>query len=362
MMKQFQIEKTNLSNVQILNGEKPETADGEVLLRVERFGLSANNITYAVAGDTLGYWQFFPPLEAGTENWGVMPVWGFGEVIESKTDEILVGERLFGYFPPATYLKMKPTEISKYLLVDGSAHRAQLPKGYNVYRRVDSEPGYDRAGDDTRMLLFPLYLTSFALWDQMKEQSWYGAEQVILISASSKTSIGLAYALESEKSSVSVTGLTSRGNMEFVSSLGIYDNVVNYDDVETVSQKPSVIVDMAGNGDLLGHLHTYLGDHMRQTLSVGLTHWDTKRRSSDVIKDRTEFFFAPSQIQKRIKEWGSDEFNKRTAGFVQQAAIKSSQWLNMRKLDGLEGLNSVYSDVLEGKMKPEDGLLIEMPL
>ena len=49
-------------------------------LRVERFGLTANNVTYGAFGDQLGYWQFF----AAPEGWGRIPVWGFGEVVASR--------------------------------------------------------------------------------------------------------------------------------------------------------------------------------------------------------------------------------------------------------------------------------------
>ena len=36
-------------------------SDGEVRLRVDRVGLSANNVTCAVLGQPLRYGQFFPP-------------------------------------------------------------------------------------------------------------------------------------------------------------------------------------------------------------------------------------------------------------------------------------------------------------
>ena len=49
--------KTRLVDVEI----DDELASGEVLLRVDRMALTANNISYASAGDTLGYWRFFPP-------------------------------------------------------------------------------------------------------------------------------------------------------------------------------------------------------------------------------------------------------------------------------------------------------------
>lgn len=47
-------------------------ADGQVRVRVERFALTANNITYAAMGGMLEYWQFFPSDETG---WGIVPVW-----------------------------------------------------------------------------------------------------------------------------------------------------------------------------------------------------------------------------------------------------------------------------------------------
>ena len=156
-------------------------------------------------------------------------------------------------------------------------------------------------------------------------------------------------------------GLTSAGNREFVEGLRIYSSVVCYDEIASkVEKQPTAIVDMAGNADLLGELHMHLGEHMMRTLSVGLTHWEAERRSSNVIKDRTEFFFAPSRIQHRMKDWGAAEFNAKSAAFVMDAGNKSSQWLNLKTLDGLEGLASVYDAVLEGKADPRDGLLIEM--
>ncbi len=358
-MRQFQITKDQISDVRLVSCDAPVAGEGEILLKVERFGLSANNITYAVAGDTLGYWQFFEPLGEETKGKGLMPVWGFAEIVESHVADLPVGERIFGYFPPADLVVMKPEGTTPAHFFDSSEHRAHLPKGYNIYRRVEAEPGYTRAGDDIRMLLYPLYVTAFVIADQLEENRFYDADTVLIISASSKTSIGLAYALEA--SGNNVVGMTSKGNREFVESLGVYGSVVCYDDLEAeIAQNPSVIVDMAGNADLLGQLHMHLGEHMMRTLSVGLTHWEAERRSSAVIKDRTEFFFAPARIQQRMKDWGAAEFNAKSAKFIMDAAQKSNAWLNLKTLDGLDGLASVYPQVLEGKADPRDGLLIEM--
>ena len=361
-MKQFQIHKADLATTRIVEIDQAEIepGEGEILVKVDGFGFSANNITYTVAGETLGYWQFFPPVGEDAEGWGVLPVWGFAEVVSSNLEALKVGERLFGYFPPATHLLMSPEGISDAQFFDGAGHRAQLPKGYNIYRRVDAEPGYDKAGDAMRMLLFPLYITSFCLWDLMKEHGWYGAKQIIIVSASSKTSIGLDYALHADDEAPEVVGLTSAGNMAFVESLGIYDTCLDYGDLDSVEAKPTAIVDMSGNAEVLGRLHAHLGANMVRTLNVGLTHWESPRKDHKINRDRSEFFFAPSQIQKRMKEWGAEGFGEKSSAFIQQTAAKSESWLELKKIDGLDGVEKIYSEALRGDMRPQEGLIVEL--
>ncbi len=361
-MTQFQITKADMadSRFALIDPAAVEAGDGEITVAIERFGFSANNITYAVAGDRLGYWQFFPPVGEDVEGWGVVPVWGFADIVKSGVDELPVGERLFGYFPPATHLKMKPVDVSAGHFFDGSPHRADLPRGYNIYRRVGAEPGYDRAHDDLRMLLFPLYLTGFALWDQLKDNDWYGAEQIILTSASSKTSIGLAYALEGDSDAPPVIGLTSDGNADFVEGLGAYDETVTYDTLEkTIATKPTVIVDMAGNGVVLGRLHKHLSDAMLKTINVGMTHWGGERGNPDINRERSEFFFAPSRIQQRMKEWGPAEFDARSTGFISDAMAKSAKWLDLTVQEGMDGFEATFADMRDNKVLPNVGIVVK---
>ena len=99
--------KSDLPRTRIREQEMPALKEGEILLRIDRFALTANNITYGVVGEKFGYWNFFP---AG-EGWGVIPVWGFAEVIGSRHAEVQQGERLYGYFPMATHLVMVPARV-----------------------------------------------------------------------------------------------------------------------------------------------------------------------------------------------------------------------------------------------------------
>ncbi len=361
---QFQVRKKTFFEGRIKTTPATDLTlgEGDVLVKIEKFAYTANNITYAVAGDMIGYWKFFPPAEDPNQEWGILPVWGFAEVVESNLEEIPVGDRLYGYFPPATHLKLHPTKVSQKRFIDGSPHRLKLPIGYNIYQRVLAEPGYSPEFDRERMLLFPLHLTSFCIWDALQDQDWYGAEQVLILSASSKTSIGLAYALQADEKAPKCIGITSPRNLEMVQNLGLYDQCLTYDQATTVQNVPTVIVDMSGNANVLLALHQYLGDHMKFTSNVGLTHWDnaSAKPKEGIITDRSQFFFAPGHIQKRMKEWGPAIFDQKTTDFLKTTAAKTKQWLEFKKVEGLAGLMEVHPAVCSGKIPAKQGLIVEM--
>lgn len=365
-MQEFQTKKANITESRLVKTPSATINDNEVLVKVDRFAFTANNITYAAMGEALQYWQFFPPhgengKQDNTEKWGVIPVWGFADVHKSNHPELAVGDRLFGYFPPADSLVMKPTKVTPMSLSDGSAHRAQLPPTYNMYQRVNHERGYDKTNDNQRMLLFVLHMASFCLYDLLKSSHWFGAEQIVIISASSKTSTGLAYGLVSDKEAPHIIGLTSAHHLDFVNSMDAYDSVLSYGDLEQIdATKPTVIIDMSANADLLSQLHTHLGDNMRYTSNVGLTHWDEARGTDAIIKARSHQFFAPNHIQRRMKEWGFDEFNERSMSYIMESVAKTTPWLKIKELDGLSDLSKVYQDVCDGKIGPDEGLVVVM--
>lgn len=362
-MPEFQVKKEQFTECRVVDGA-PATAalaDGQIRVRVERFAYTANNITYAATGDRIGYWQFFPPGADDSGDWGIIPVWGFAEIAESRAGDLPVGERVFGYFPPATTFDMTPVNVAEAGFVDGAEHRASLPPGYNRYQRVAAEPGYNPAGDDLRMLLWPLHITSFCLWDSLQDNDWYDAEQLLIVSASSKTSIGLAYALADDESSPPVIGITSQRNQAFVDKLGLCSKSMSYDDLESIdADKKTVIVDMAGNAGTLSALHTRLGDNMRRCINVGLTHWGDTGSSGGMIRERSEFFFAPAHIQKRFKDWGPEGFARKTSGFVASTAARSRDWLELAEIDGLAGLAAVHKDVCSGQVDASKGLIVRL--
>ena len=231
--------------------------DGALLIGINRFAFTANNITYAVLGDQLKYWQLFP----APESFGNIPVWGFGDVIASRHPGISEGESLFGYFPMATHLVIEAADVSKRGLRDAAAHRQGVAPVYNIYARVNGDAAYAGRQGDYQALLRPLFMLSFLVDDFLAENEFYGARSVILSSASSKTAFGLAHLLHTLRKGIRVIGLTSAANADFVGSLGCYDEIVTYDRVTSMpSDQPVAFVDMAGNSALRETLHRHFGD------------------------------------------------------------------------------------------------------
>jgi hypothetical protein len=351
----FIVARTDLKRTDIKQVELKCRA-GEVVLAVAHFALTANNITYAVAGDSMNYWQFFP----AAEGWGRIPVWGFAEVIASQHAEVKVGERVYGYLPMSTHVIIEPQRVTAGGFIDGASHRASLPPVYNQYQRVPKRPA---AEEQARMILNPLFMTSFLIDDFLADNEFFGARSVILSSASSKTSLGLAFELHRKRrDAIEVIGLTSPGNVEFCEGLGYYDRIVTYEALESLeSSQPSVFVDMAGNGSVLRRIHTHFGDALRHSCLVGATHWEGRGGAgrATLPGPAPALFFAPAQIQKRNKEWGADGFRAAYDQAWNAFQPDVHRWLEVRTIKGLSNAEAAYRELLAGRTPPSVGLVIE---
>ena len=105
---------------------------------VRRVSITTNNVTYALFGERMSYWQFFPSPQEG---WGVVPVWGFAEVVDSAQPDIAVGARYFGYWPLADTVDLLPTKVSPSGFIDGAAHRAAIAVDLQPLQRCAIQPG-----------------------------------------------------------------------------------------------------------------------------------------------------------------------------------------------------------------------------
>ena len=334
-------------------------AAGKAVLTIDRFALTANNITYGAFGDQMSYWDFFP----ASAGYGHIPVWGFADVIAAPAASGLqIGERLYGYFPMATHLAIEPGKVSGKRVIDTSAHRAKLPAVYNAYERTTADPDYMRAQEASQMILRPLTVTSFLIADVLDDNKLFGARQVLVSSASSKTSLGLALCLKKlGRGDLTVTGLTSAGNRAFVESTKLYDRVVDYGAVSTLDANvPSVYVDMAGSATVLTSVHQHFRDALKYSCRVGATHVDDIAGRMDVPGAKPVFFFAPTQVQKRLADWGPGGLEQRYGALWGDLVTTFARWMKIDERRGADAVLAAYHETLEGRQKAETGLVLSM--
>jgi hypothetical protein len=339
--------------------QPPALGPGQALLHVDSFGLTANNVTYAVFGDAMSYWKFFPTSEP---DWGRVPMWGFAEVEASEADGVEPGTRLYGYLPPSSHLVVTPSRAGGTGFVDATQHRAALPAAYNGYQATAADPFYSEGTEALQMLLRPLFMTSFLIDDQLDDDGLAARGPVVISSASSKTAIGTAFLL-SHREGVEVVGLTSERGAEFAEGLGIYGSVVLYEDAGSLGGGgPATFVDIAGDGAVRRAVHEAYGDDLLASIAVGATHHEEFAAGGGgaLPGPAPALFFAPDRVAKRTADWGGAGFAERAAGAWRPFCAWTGGWLEVLEGEGFGAVERAWGEVLDGRVPPQQAHVVSL--
>ena len=354
----IEVLRSDFHRVRTVDPAPGPLAAGDARVTIETFALSSNNISYAAFGDALRYWEFFP-AEPGAEgeSWGRIPVWGYARVTESDSPDLAVGERLYGYWPMGSSLDITPGRANDRGVSDLAPHRAEMSSTYSRYMRVAADPMLASGREAHQMLLFPLFYTSFLADDFLADNDDFGSDVTIVSSASSKTAIGVAHCARVRGRRC--VGLTSAANLAFTEGLGVYDTVLTYDRIGELTVEPSEYVDLAGNAAVTRAVHERLGDALTHSMIVGGTHWDATGDSSGAALPgpRPSFFFAPTQITKRVQEWGQETMDARLGAAWDDYAAWCDTWIEFRDFVGPEAVTAAYLELLEAGADPRVGYI-----
>jgi len=358
------IDRDDVTQAALVSDPAVALASGEVRVRLDSYAMTANNITYAVFGkpaglfgNDQGYWDFFATRDAP----GRLPVWGFATVTESAAEGIEVGDRFYGYYPMASEAVLTAGHIGPGGFTDVTPRRTTLPPIYNHYQRIEALHDYRPADHDYWPVFRPLFLTGWMIADQFEDDSDYGAEQILIASASSKTAIGLGFSLAQRQGHRPQTiGLTSKANVADLDAQRIYDRVIAYEDIMTLNAgTPSALVDMAGNGAVTRTVHSHFGNNLKASIIVGKSHWDADGGEAALPGPERQGFFAPGRSQKRIADWGGPAFGQKIAeawtGFMDVAP----RLARIDKRSGGEAALAAYKEMLSGRADPKAGIVVE---
>jgi len=362
---ELRVRKDRLSTSILRTTPLGPLADGNVRVAIENFALTSNNITYAAMGDAMQYWQFYPVADSGDGMaWGRIPVWGFGTVQASRHPDVVVGERIYGYFPMSSAVDLMPAKVCEASFLDASPHRAALHRVYNQYMRCAADPFYTSDTEGIQALLRPLFTTSWLIDDFLADNDYFGAATngakpvLLLSSASSKTAYGTAFQMAQRKG-VEVVGLTSAGNVAFCKSLGCFQRVLTYDELDAISpDAPSIYIDFSGNAPLRKAVHTHCKG-LQYSCSIGATHLSDLGGAKELPGPKATLFFAPAQIKKRSEEWGPVDLGQRLVQswntFIAAVSQPEKPWLHVMHHTGPAAVQACYLEVLGGKSDPKLG-------
>ena len=338
-----------------------ELSSNQVLLAIEKFSFTSNNITYGVLGDQMNYWKFFPTQQAG---YGIIPAWGMAKVIISNHPDVQFEQRFYGYYPMSTHLMVTLDKVSDFGFADRAEHRRGLPSIYNFYSNTKNDPSFTPETEDLISIFRPLFITSFLIDDHLADEGFYNATQIILTSASSKTAQALACLLAKRKKenglNFNLLGLTSTKNVDFVKQLGWYDQTVSYDEISNLdTNMKSIIVDFTGNHSVQYQLQTLLNDNLVYNCLVGLVDWKNLKGEKRLPK-KGIVFFAPTYAEKRQKEWGIAGFQQKIGIAWQQFISAIQSIISIKEYAGPDQLQQLHLDMLLGKIDPKDGNMVRL--
>ncbi|MFC5343133.1 DUF2855 family protein [Brevundimonas staleyi] len=351
--------KSSLRETRVAPDPTPsDLAEGEVLLALDRFSLTTNNITYAAYGDAIGYWTVFP---TGDPAYGMMPVWGFADIAASRAEGLEVGARVFGYFPMADTLLVQAEKISRGGFADASPWRKKVPDIYNRYVLCAADRNYEKALENAEALFRPLFVTSYTAVDFLRDAGFFGAKRIVISSASSKTAYGSAWCLENDE--VEVVALTGTRNRAFVEGLGAYDAVHGYDEVESLpTGVPTLYLDLAGDADLRRRVHAHFGDDLKYDCLVGSTQSDSFTSGDpELVGPKPVFFFAATCLDQH-RERGTlhdfyDRFLADQKTFFERVVDPASPWIRIVEHRGFEAIADVVRDLADGVSDPAEGAI-----
>lgn len=323
--------------------------DGEIRVRIDKFGLTSNNVTYAALGRAFHYFKFFPA--AGP--WSALPVWGLGTIVASRAPGLSEGARMYGYFPAARETTL-PVAASSEL--GFRVDRPELPPQhalYGQYTLLDRDPFQVAGQEELMMVMRPLFMTGLLLADYLTVTKRLGAQGVLISSAASKTSYGLACALKAAGES-KVIGLASARGAASARALNVYDTVLTYEEIDKLDPALMVAyVDVAGSGPVREALQRRLGEALRGIIAVGLTHWNEGAFGSKQPGVQVETFFAPGWSAQRQKELGAAFFAQLQSGWLAQMESAQRHFKLVNK-QGVEALSAAFDALVKGQADPEE--------
>lgn len=383
-------EKDHREKTHVVQQTLSPLEDGQVRLRVDLLGLSANNKFYMDFGEdsTFCFNSAYPivPQQHQEGETSVsqlrstlvaIPAWGLATVVESKVPEIVEGQKFRGFLHLTDTVQFTVKVSDEGFTVA----RDKLLSAYNNFTEVSSGPlGGPKGTEECGIALatWPGSFTGFFLCEFLKKHAFYGAKAVVFTSASSKVSLAAAYFLKRAAPDVKLVGWTSHKNKEFCLKTDQYDSVFDYDE-DLDKYNDCVLVDVAGKSDLyMRNEHKFLkafavgnSNDVPEPTFTQLGFIATLKMMLALmgfkwllgwLNPKLEFYLVLDTLDEMKSELGHEELNKRLdeAMTLFVDAVLTNKLMSVRFCDNLTSIQQAQNDICKGLVPPSEAIVLDM--
>lgn len=224
------------------------------------------------------------------------------------------------------------------------------------------------------MLYRPLFWTAYWCEDWFSASNYRGATAILITSASSKTAFCLAYLINKRRRSgkmVKIIGLTSKRNVEFTAGLRLYDEILEYDSLETAGALQHqddewIYVDVAGNDALNDRIRKHFASRRNMLVGVqlGLTnlspsapaaatiHFTTNTSLTNIDGSLTsdfklEQFFMPEWLAVRQKQLTVEQITGMQAQAWKELMTDGKNWVKIARIYGGPAITEAYKSIAQ---------------
>jgi hypothetical protein len=212
-----------------------------------------------------------------------------------------------------------------------------------------------------------------------------GADLILISSASSKTAFCLAYCVQKRiarkgiPSSTKIVGLTSEGNIKFTQGLGLYHEVLTYDQLNPSSipsGQKGIFIDLTGNPKLQVQILSDFKSTFVAAVNLGVTtltpdadteplnDWSKGTAFGDAKPStgpvRMEPFFMPEWLACRRQQFSISEITSVQMEAWSNLMRDCKDWVKIERVFGGEAVQAVYNGAVKGGLGPETGYILSL--
>jgi hypothetical protein len=319
---------------------------------------------------------------------------------------------VYGYLAPTRYLLLPVAEkdFNKHYFCKSTMFmqvglaligvftdvpRPHLPADRRPYNQItrcatDLQYNSDPALEDMTMLYRPLFWTSYWCEDWLYASNYRnGATRILIASASSKTAFTLAHCVQRRRQKgqlgkdTRIIGLTSPRNVAFTKGLGLYDEVLTYDDVEKIKHEDQkwIYVDVAGVDKLNERVFTHFAPTRSLVAGIILgmstvdpanvysaakvqsevnTFATAASRTTALTKSDMEVFFMVEWLARRRTELSIREMVAMQKEAWDALLHEGRHWVHLERVHGGSAVKKAYARLNKGEVGPDTGFIWSM--